>query len=171
MKKIIFSFLALSLISLCFSMSIHAQSSQQDLDQVELMKYFTGTWQAEIGKDTTVIWELIPSDKGYKHAIYYQSKGEIYATDRGMIGFTWEYESIICDILRPDGMLHSFFGKFVSKNKLIWERFDTNHTIMLASIIFEFQSQDNFIEIIKWKGWKENWDEAEVTERSYTRVK
>jgi hypothetical protein len=69
MKKIIFPMLALSLIVLCSSISLNAQSSEQELDQVELMKQFIGTWVAETGKDSTVVWEAIPMGKGYEHIL------------------------------------------------------------------------------------------------------
>ena len=38
-------------IALGFSMSLNAQSSEQDLDQVELMKQLIGTWEVESGVD------------------------------------------------------------------------------------------------------------------------
>jgi hypothetical protein len=55
MKKIFFPFLVMPLIALCFSMSIHAQSSERDLDQVELMKQFVGFWKHDAGKDSVII--------------------------------------------------------------------------------------------------------------------
>jgi hypothetical protein len=51
MKKTISTFLGLMLF-VVFSLYTSAQSANEELDQVELMKQFIGTWECEIGKDT-----------------------------------------------------------------------------------------------------------------------
>jgi hypothetical protein len=171
MRKIIRSILALMLFAPYFSNSIHAQSSHRNLDQMELMQQFIGYWEGEAGKDTTVIWEVIPSDKGFEHMIKYKAKGVTYSVKKGFIGFTSEDQTVILVILRPNGMLHTYQGKFTSDIKIIWERYNYNHTILLAYVEMILETPDQIKEIIKWKGYKESWEDVEVQERIYTRLK
>ena len=88
MNKIATLFLS-GLIAICFSLSTTAQSPQQDLDQVELLKQFIGTWTEETDRDTTILWEVSPFGKGYDDICYWQAKGETFAiSTKGFIGFT-----------------------------------------------------------------------------------
>ena len=171
MKKIIFSIFALSLIALCCSMNLHAQSSEKDLDQAELMKQFIGTWTAETGEDSTYIWEVIPHNKGYEHNSYWQAKGETYRTAKGLFGFTWENRTVNNSVLWSDGILTRDMGKFVSDKKMMWERFNAKHNHIIGSFEINFITPDKWNMIFKWRGMKETWDDAEVTEWNYTRLK
>ena len=172
MKKIILPMLALSLISLCFAINLNAQSSEKDLDQVELMKQFTGTWTGEWREDTTILWEFIPSGKGYEHIIHWQAMGETYQTNNGIIGFTWEYKTVNMYTLWQNGMLSRDMGKFVSDKKITWERFDANHKNVLASMEMVFLTPDKFMLIFTARVKKEDtWVDDKVTEAIYTRVK
>ena len=75
MKKI--SALCISgFIALSFSMSLNAQSSQQDLDQVELMKQFMGEWKHDSGNDTVSYLSYSPYGKGYLFKAKWQAKGK-----------------------------------------------------------------------------------------------
>ena len=171
MKKIIFPMLVLPLMALCFSMTLNAQSSEQDLDQVELMKQFIGTWTTETGVDSTALWEIIPSDKGYVSNVYYQAKGVTYNTGKGIMGFTWEYQMVNMYTLWQDGYLSREMGKFVSDKKITFERYNADHSHVMGSIEINFLTPDNFINIWKWRGMKDTWDDAEVSEFNLTRVK
>jgi hypothetical protein len=171
MKKIIFSILTLLLIALYFSMNLQAQSSEQDLDQAELMKQFVGKWTAETGVDSTVLWEVIPFEKGYETNVSWQADGETYQTGKGIIGFTWENREVNMYFLWSDGMLSRDMGKFVSAKKIMWERFTANHEQVLASMEMNLLTLDKFKYIFKWRGMEQTWDNAEVTEWIWTRVK
>ena len=133
MRKIILSIFALPLIALCFSISLQAQSSETDLDQVELMKQFIGTWKAEIQEDTTQIWEAIPLEKGYEVNVSWQAKGETYATGKGIMGFTWEYRTVNRYHVWPSGYISRDVGKFVSDKTMTMERFTVDHKHILGS--------------------------------------
>ena len=43
---------------------VKASDTPKELNQIELMKKWIGTWKNEIGKDSTVISEFIPMGKG-----------------------------------------------------------------------------------------------------------
>jgi len=132
MKKIILSILVLPLIVHCCSMSLNAQSSENDLDQVELMKQFIGTWTYETGEDSTYLWEVIPNNNGYEHNSYWQANGETYRTAKGLFGFTWEKQTVINSVLWPSGNLSIGKGKFVSDKKIKMERFNDEHNHVIG---------------------------------------
>lgn len=164
--------LALTLIALCLSMSLQAQSSEKDLDQVELFKQFIGTWTGEWREDTTILWEFIPNKKGYEHIIHFQAKGETYQTNKGIIGFTWKYQDVNMYTLWQDGMLSRDMGKFVTDKKITWERFNAAHKYVVASMEMIFQTPDKFKLVFTSRVWKEDkFVDDKVTEAIYTRVK
>ena len=171
MKKIIFPMLVLPLMALCFSMTLNAQSSEMDLDQVELMKQLIGTWTTETAVDSTYLWEVIPNNNGYEHNSYWQAKGETYRTAKGLMGFTWENQTVNNSILWTNGILTRDMGKFVSDKKMMWERFNAKHNHIVGSFEIYFITPDNMNMIFKWRGMEETWDDAVVSEWTYTRVK
>ena len=111
------------LIAFCFSLSLYAQFSENELNQVELMKQFNGNWAAEAGMDSTWLWEITPSNKGYVHAFYLNVKGKTVETMPGIIGFADEYRKTNLLILYADGFISRDIGEFVSDNKYVAERF------------------------------------------------
>ena len=171
MKKIILSIFALPLIALCCSMSVNAQSSETDLNQVELMKQYIGTWKAEIVADTTAIVEIIPSEKGYVINVYYQAKGVTYNTGKGIIGFAKNNTLVNWYTLWSGGGVSRDFGKFVSEDKITWERYNADHNHVTGIIEGSFKSADKLIHIWKWRGMKDTWDDVPVYEFTLIRVK
>ncbi len=122
MKKTLNIMLSL-LIIVSFSLNVSSQSDQKNLDQVKLLKQFIGTWEAEAGKDSTWLWEITPSNKGYVHAFYLKVKGKTVETLPGIFGFGDEYRNTNLLILYPDGFISRDIGGFVSDNKYVAERF------------------------------------------------
>jgi len=172
MKKIIISLLAFQLIALCCSMSINAQSSETDLDQVELMKQLIGKWITETGEDSTQIWEAIPFGNGYEVNVSWQAKGETYSTAKGLLGFASQNKLVNWYHLWPEsGIVTEEVGKFVADNNLVVERFNIDHTRVLASFEINFITPDKWNLTFKSRGKKESWDDAVVTESVWTRVK
>ena len=174
MKKISRFFIP-GLIAICFSLGVNAQSSQQNLNQVELMKQFIGTWKTETGVDSIALWEVIPSDKGYLTNIYWQSKGVTYSTTKGIIGFTWKNnlpdQIVNLVVLWSGGGISYDMGRFDSDKKISFERFNAVHSHILAQWEMNFQTKDKITEIYKYRGYKDTWDNAKVTEYTFTRVK
>lgn len=170
MKKIISPF-TLMFIALCLSINLNAQSSEKDLDQVELMKQFVGKWITETGEDSTFIWEIIPNNKGFVHNVLWQAKGETYRTATGIYGFTWENKTVINSVLWTNGIVTTDMGKFVSDKKMKCERFNPEHNHVTGEYELYFATPYELRGIFRWRGMKETWDDAEVTEYIYTRVK
>jgi len=164
MKKTLNIMLSL-LIIVSFSLNVSSQSSPNDLDQVELMKQFIGKWAAEAGKDSTWLWEVTPSNKGYVHAFYLKVKGKTVETLPGIFGFGDEYRNTNLLILYPDGFISRDIGGFVSDNKYVAERFyPQDEKTGLGTWEGTFLTPDKFTAIWKVKGVKK-------AELIYMRVK
>ncbi len=146
-------------------MNLHAQSSETDLDQVELMKQFIGKWTAEWTKDSTWLWEITPSNKGYVHTFYLQVKGKTVLTYGGIIGFGDEYRNTNLFILHQDGFISRDIGGFVSENKYIAERFfPLDKKTVLGTWECTFLTPDKYTAIWIVEGVKKG-------ELIYTRIK
>jgi hypothetical protein len=171
MKKIIFSFFALPFIALCFCVTLHAQSSENDLDQAELMKQFIGKWTSERGEDTTLIWEAIPINKGYEVNVFWQAKGETYLTTKGILGFARNKKLLNWYHLWPGGAVARDVGKFVSDNKLIMERHAIEPKHVMCKFETKFINSDKYVMTWKCRGMKDTWDGVEPVEYVWTRVK
>jgi len=172
MKKISTLFIA-GLITLCFSMSLHAQSSETDLDQVELMKQFIGKWTLETGVDSSVIWEVIPLGKAYEVNLEWLAKGEPYLTSIGLLTFARKYTLTEWHHLNwpESGVIQSLVGKFVSDKKVTLDGFNVDHTNNNSHHEINLITPDKFTWTSKWKGNKESYDDAVVYENIWTRVK
>lgn len=171
MKKVSALFIA-GLITLCFSMSLHAQSSQQDLDQVELMKQFIGEWKHDSGNDSVFYWSYSPYGKGYLVKAKWQAKEETYNEAQGISGYTNNYKRINLFILWQDGTMVRDLGQFVAQDKVVMERFTANHQFNYAIWEWTFLTPDKAKFVYKRrKRGDENWDNATITESIFERVK
>jgi hypothetical protein len=172
MKRLIFSFFALPFIALCICVTLHAQSSETELDQVELTKQFIGKWIAETGEDSTQIWEAIPYGNGYEVNVTWQAKGETYSTAKGLLGFASQNKLVNWYHLWPElGIVTEEVGKFVTDKNLVMERFNVDHTWSGARYEINFITPDKWNFTFERRGKKESWDDAVVTESVWTRVK
>ena len=167
MKKIIFTMLAISLIVLCFSGNLNAQASENELDQVELMKQLIGKWESDRGKvDSTIVWEIIPWNKGYETSFKLKAKGEVYYSYKGIWGFNRENTKMDIYYLSQNGHFHNYSCEFVSDKNMIIKAKDDHSFRDL-----HFITPDKFKWILKRKSSEDSWDNAVVTEEIYTRVK
>jgi len=168
MRKSINISLCLAL-AFCLSLNISAQSTVKELDQVELMKQFSGTWKAEIGEDTTLTWEAVPFGKGLEIIVNWKAKGEPYLTAKGILGFTEKFKKVNFILLYPGGGMESAIGEFVSENKIDLEAFNYDHSRILTKYEINFPTADRWNAKIKVKGSAETWDV--VINYNYVRVK
>ena len=169
MKKISALFIA-GLITLCFSLSVTAQSSQQDLDQVELMKYYIGTWEAEMGKDSILIWEVkTTAGKGFEHKAYWKIKGEVNYYGQGLMGFNWGNQHVIWSHMYSNGLILRDVGQFVSETKVINKRFSPEHERVMSIIEMDILGQDKYKAIHKHMNDSQEIDL--ITEEVWNRVK
>jgi hypothetical protein len=97
---------------------MQAQTTQTNLNQVELMKQFIGTWKAEMGKDTIFIMVGKTFGKGLEFYWNTDTKGKIISEGKSIMG----YDKINKRIIEPQIWDSSpniilWSGQFTSSNK------------------------------------------------------
>ena len=160
-----------SIIAFGFSLSATAQSSGADLDQVELMKQFAGTWETESSEDTTFTWEILPFGNGYEAVGDWKAKGETYSTLKSLFGFAKNKKIVSMFHQYQGGGTQIALGEFVSENKIETEFFNYDHSVTLGKWVAVFPSPDEFIITYTWKGRSETWVDATVNKYNFTKVK
>ena len=75
MRKSIY--IILSLLFIVPSLTLLAQSAEEELDQVELLKQFIGTWKAEVAEDTVVILKFVPIGVALVHTLEVMVKDNV----------------------------------------------------------------------------------------------
>jgi len=127
---------------------LQAQTNQQKLNQVELMKQFLGTWKAEVAKDTFNIWEQKLFGSGMEATIKIVTKGKIITEGKAIMGYDKKNDKLIeADLIEgSDIMVYAFW--FTSKNVCIQIPYEyiSNPEQALSKTTFEFKSPDLFIE-------------------------
>ena len=72
---------------LFYSNITQAQITQTKLDQVELMKQFTGYWKCDIAKDTTRFWDVKSFGTGFECYLKVVSKGKVIMEAKRLWGY------------------------------------------------------------------------------------
>jgi len=75
--------------------SVKNNDTPKELDQVEFMKQLLGTWKAEYGKDTIVIYNARPFGNGSERDITMSSKGVIINSVKQLFGYDKEMDKLI----------------------------------------------------------------------------
>ena len=112
MKKISFTTMAVVFLLLCTN-GIQAQTK---LNQVELMKQFTGTWKGEVGKDTTFIWIGESIGNGIEANVKTMTKGKIISKGKMIVAYDAKSDKFIeTEIIDgSDALIYAWW--FTSKN-------------------------------------------------------
>jgi hypothetical protein len=118
----------------------------KELNQVELMKKWIGTWKNEIGKDTTVISKFIPIGKGGLEGSQNSFlKGKIVSEEKNLWGYDKKSDKYFCARIwkdKPDIILFAFW--FTSENtcERIPFEYISNPEQAPIKTIYEFKSPD-----------------------------
>ena len=102
---------------LLYTNGLQAQTTQTKLNQVELMKQFTGTWKSERNDTTTIIEDNL---WGEGHIVYMktETKGKVIWEGRTLLGYDKKNDMLIEAIIghnSPNIFLWSL--RFLSSNK------------------------------------------------------
>ena len=82
------------LLLLCISI-MQAQTPKVKIDQVEFMQNFIGSWKAEAGKDTVMVFNVIPFGKGSEREFTMSTKGKVISSAKMLFGYDEENDKII----------------------------------------------------------------------------
>jgi hypothetical protein len=94
-----------------------AQTTQTKLNQVELMKQFLGTWQANAGIDTVEVWEFQQFGKAFILNINRVVKGQKTPLNINSIVFNSELGKFKSFQLSTDGTYNTWIGLFTTEKK------------------------------------------------------
>ena len=152
-------------------MNLSAQSPEKNLDQVELVKQFLGTWVAEVGEDSVMHMKGVQLGEGLYFQGEWKTAGETYYAAHAVVGFTKDKETIVLSAIWSNGITVQEIGRFVAENRFVMERFfpdKPNHAVGLGEYDF---SQPNKI-IWRWHGRGEavTWDPLWKAEVTYTKI-
>lgn len=162
MKRLISIFLGLILM-LGLSLNLSAQSTGEELDQVELLKQFIGTWEADIGKDSVSVVVFTPLNNGLLFEQQFKANGETYLSLKGVYGFSDDKQMIYDFFLNSNGTFVMDKGRFDTKTKLKVDRYYGNTSHAAQMIEWELLTPESVVGRGKWRGngmtWPPEWNE------------
>jgi hypothetical protein len=116
MKKIC-SITMIAVFFLLFTNGIEAQTTQTQLNQVELLKQFLGSWKSEVGKDTTCFADFKPVGTVMEGNRNFVTNGKTFQSFKELIGYDKKTDKFIASqlwISSPDMHLYTLY--FTAKN-------------------------------------------------------
>jgi len=161
-------YLTLTMIALLLlsTNAAQAQTTQPKLNQVELMKQFTGTWETIAGKDTTGFAEMKPYGTGFECSWKYITKGKITSEGKQLYGYDKKIDKFIYVNMEKGKDIQIWAMWFTSNNKFI--DIPYSYVANTDNAIFKFEG-----EIKSPDAWSEaafnNGKQAQTD--NYTRVK
>jgi hypothetical protein len=122
--------------------------SSKELNQVELMKQFLGTWKCDIAKDTTAFYEGKSYGTGLDCYFKFITKGNVVMEGKQLRGYDKNTDKFIFSGMMKGTDLNFFAGWFISKNKYIYVPYSDISNPEKASwkIEGEFKSPDMIFE-------------------------
>jgi hypothetical protein len=87
-----------TMVTVLLLLSIHimqAQTPTVKIDQVEFMQNFIGSWKAEAGKDTIIVFDVFPFGKGSERELTVSTKGKVISSAKMLFGYDEEKDKII----------------------------------------------------------------------------
>lgn len=152
MRVILLSSMFVVFLLFCTN-EIQAQTTQNNLNQVELMKQFIGTWKKEVGKDTTVIFEVnFFKNDGMEIKSKTINKGKIIYEGRSLQGYdkkSDKYINVGIEEEYPPAI--SFYSIWFSSENICELSFDvglSNPEKVTIKSKIEFKSTDLFIQTV-----------------------
>lgn len=147
MKKLYLVF-SISVFLLAGVIRIQAQTTQNQLNHVELMKQFLGSWKVELGNERTFFWDAKSYGTGFETNLKVIFNGNTMFEGKQLLGYDKKNNKYIVAqmILGKDIEIGATW--FISKTKYKWIPNCDISDPEKASIINEgeFKSPDMFVE-------------------------
>ncbi len=141
----------IAVLLIFFVKGTHAQIQQTNLNQIELLKQFIGTWKVDIAEDTTCFWEVRLFGSGLEGNIKYVTKGETINEGKQLLGYVKNTDKFIDAELIKGKEINIFVLWFISKNKCVIYLYSdiSNPERATFKEELEFKTPDLFLETIK----------------------
>ena len=122
-----------------------------NLDQVELMKQFIGTWKCEYGEDTFLIIENTPFGTGMVSDSQIVSKGESLDSIKQLYGYDRKTDRyVMAELIKSSSVLEICYSWFTSKSS--GELLVTNTENARYKWRFEFKTPDLIVQTASLDG-------------------
>ncbi len=127
---------------------IYCQNNTQNLNQIELMKQFIGTWKADLGNDTIIKWECTPFGPNIEFVVKNEIRGVEYIQGKTFMGYDLKNNTLLETVIlanSPNIMLAPCW--FTSPNTLVQISIDdiSHPETARWKWIVEFKTADLFI--------------------------
>jgi hypothetical protein len=140
-----------------FSLNLLSQSTDQELDQLELLKQFAGTWELPVSDDSIIVATMTLFGDGMFFKQENKANGITYSSYLGLWGLSPDKKTIESVGLDESGNIMYSVGKFVSPKKYVSEdNYDNPYPVRISE--FEFESPVSIIYRIKGRGEDLSWD-------------
>ena len=124
---------------------IQAQTTENKLNQVELMKQFVGTWQCELGKDTFLLSENVPFGSGMISSSMIVTKVDTLDSIIQLYGYDKKNDRfIVAEQIKSSPVIEICEAWFTSKNT--GEIVVTNPENAPFKFIFEFKAPNMIVQ-------------------------
>jgi hypothetical protein len=129
-------------------LNVKNAETSKELNQVELIKQFLGSWKWEVSKDTTSIFDFKPYGTGIEANFKYITKGKIIMEGKQLWGYDNRVDKYILSFITKGMDAEAYAVWFTTKNKYEWIPYGDISNPEGASIKFEgqFKSPDLFLE-------------------------
>ena len=167
MKRVYELSLGLIFILLCIN-EINAQTIQTDLNQMELLKQFTGTWENKTIKDTLYTAEFKPyGSGGLEFNLKGVAQGKVWLEIRQLWGYDKKSDKVVIGGFMKDSpnfMLQAAWFTAKNRFKQVPYEFASNPEKAGFIVVFDLKSPDLVIrtEIVNGKS---------LVAETYSRVK
>lgn len=134
------------LLLICFN-SIHAQTQDAKLNQVELWKKFSGTWEGRLSEDTFIVYENKPYGTGMETNIRIVTQGKTVQEGKGLFGYDKESDKIIeaTVLYGSDIICNAYWFKSENKAKGIPFKYLSNPDSSVLKWEIEFKTPDMWV--------------------------
>jgi hypothetical protein len=99
------------------SNGLRAQTNKTEINQLEVMKRFIGTWQANVGKDTIEIWDCQPYGEGFIVTVYRITNGQKTQYYVNNVGFDSLDGKLKGYVLWPSGDYMTWIAEYNAEKK------------------------------------------------------
>jgi hypothetical protein len=122
--------------------------TSKELNQIELMKQFAGTWKCDISKDTTAFYEGKSYGTGLDCYFKFITKGKIFMEGKQLRGYDKNIDKFIFSGMMKGADMNFFAVWFSSKNKYLFVPYSDISNPEMASwkVEGEFKSPDIIFE-------------------------
>ncbi len=128
--------------------SVKNSETSEELNQIEIMQQFLGTWKAEYGKDTILIYNARPFGKGSERDWTLSTKGKIITSAKQLYGYDSKSDKLIAVTLSnssPEIDLWAWWATSKNTSEGVPLKDITNPDYAVSKMKTESKSPDMFI--------------------------